>query len=719
MRTSRRPPSPPLHTLFFLCAPALALALCAACAGPQRPRSEELRADLQQMVGGARDAVFPSLVHIQVNTVGYGGGQERKGRSIGSGVIFTAQGHVLTNQHVVKQGRRFTCTLADHREIPATLIAADVLTDLAVLQLDEAELRKSVGGGGGGYETLPVARFGRSQDLQVGDTVLAMGSPFALSRSVTLGIVSNTARILAAGPHGRGDDGLTTDRGDVTGLFTRWIQHDALILPGSSGGPLVNLRGEVVGVNELGGNSVGFAIPSSLAQDVAKALIAHGAVPRSWLGLGLRAIERTGITEGALVGSVVRGSPAESAGVRPGDVLLSAGGSKVSARFVEEVPPLLRELSDRPVGEALTLKLRRGDKELELKVTPEKPQPEHGREQLLRGFGVTVEEITERRAREQDLPQKTGAMLTGVKSGGPAAQAEPPLQGGDLVRAVDGVKIGSAEELSKLNAALPDTGGKPMLFEFERRGEVRVTLVKPANDHDDDPPRELARGWLGVATQPVTRELAERLGTPQARGYRITRVYPGTLAEKGGLTVGDVVLALGGDKLVPQSAQDLGQLERAVRRRREGEPLALSVARGASVVELSIPVERGRTTTEEALRERDAAFELLVREVTFFDREERRWSNAVQGVLVQAVEMAGFAGLGGVRPGDLIEEIAGARITTAAGFKATMAKISKEKPARVDFVLRRGVRTQHLVLEPDWKPTPEVVPDGSGDSEEN
>jgi serine protease Do len=330
-----------------------------------------------------------------------------------------------------------------------------------------------------------------------------------------------------------------------------------------------------------------------------------------------------------------------------------------------------------------------------------------------------VEEVTERRAREQGLPQKTGAMLTGVKQGGPAAQAEPPLQAGDLVRAIDGNPIASAEELAKVNNGLPDTGGKPMLFEFERRGEVRVTLVKPASDHDDDPPRELARGWLGVATQPVTRELAERLGAPQARGYRITRVYPGTLAEKGGLLVGDVVVALAGEKLVPQSAQDLGQLERAVRRRREGEALALTVARGASTLELPIAVERGRTTPEEALRERDPAFELLVREVTFFDREERRWGEKVQGVLVQAVEFAGFAGLGGVRPGDLIEEIGPSRISTAAEFKASMGRISKEKPPRVDFVLRRGVRTQHLVLEPDWKPAPESVPDGSGDSEEN
>jgi serine protease Do len=718
MRLHHRPPSRTVRAdlrATSLATALLSLACLTSCAAQQRPRTDELRTELQQLVGLARDAVFPALVNIEVSTIGYGRGQEQKGRSIGSGAIFTSKGHVLTNQHVVRQGRRFVCTLADRREVPARLVAADVLTDLAVLQLDEDALKA---GGGKGYADLPVARFGDSRELQVGETVLAMGSPFALSRSVTLGIVSNTARILAEGPRGRGADGLPADRGEVTGLFTRWIQHDALILPGSSGGPLVNLRGEVVGVNEMGGNSFGFAIPSSLAQDVARDLIDHGAVPRSWMGLGLRAIEGTGIAEGSLVGSVVRGSPAETAGVRAGDVLLAAGADKVNTRFVEEVPPLLRELAGRPVGEPLALLLLRAGQTVELKVTPEKPQPERGHEQLLRGLGVTVEEITERRAREQSLPQKSGAILTGVKTGGPAAQAEPALQAGDLIRAVDGKAIASAEELGKLSASLPDSGGKPMLFEFERRGEVRVTLVKPASDHEDDPPRELARGWLGVATQPVTRELAERLPSPQARGYRITRVYPGTLAEKGGLLVGDVIAALGGDKLVPQSAQDTGQLERAVRRRREGEPLALQIFRGEKALDLSIAVERGRTTQEEALRERDATFELLVREVTFFDREERRWSDKVSGVLVQAVEPAGFAGLAGLRPGDLLEEIAGQRVTSTATFKAAMAKVGKEKPARVDLVVRREARTQHLLLEPDWKPITEAAPDTEGDSDE-
>jgi serine protease Do len=174
-----------------------------------------------------------------------------------------------------------------------------------------------------------------------------------------------------------------------------------------------------------------------------------------------------------------------------------------------------------------------------------------------------------------------------------------------------------------------------------------------------------------------------------------------------------VVVQLAGEKLVPQSAQDLGQLERAVRRRREGDPLALSIVRAGANLELSIPVERARTAPEEALRERDPAFELLVREVTFLDREERRWSDQEQGVLVQAVEPAGFAGLGGVRPGDLVEEVGASHVASVAAFRAAMAKVSKEKPARVDLVVRRGARAQHLVLEPDWKPAPDTAPDAA------
>ncbi|MBN2446824.1 MAG: trypsin-like peptidase domain-containing protein, partial [Phycisphaerae bacterium] len=241
-----------------------ALVLCGQMTAAQAPapdtgRADQLREDVRRMMAVARDRVFPALVNIEVVTVSYWGGQERKGVSIGSGTIISAEGHVVTNFHVTDDGQKFLCRLSDKREVGARLVGEDPLTDLAVLQINMDEL--------GAEETLPVAHFGDSDELEIGDYVLAMGSPLALSRSVTLGIVSNTERVFAMG-----DD--TTDEmqlgaGQRTGLFTRWIQHDALIHHGNSGGPLVNLRGEIVGVNELGGSGQGFAIPANLVREVA------------------------------------------------------------------------------------------------------------------------------------------------------------------------------------------------------------------------------------------------------------------------------------------------------------------------------------------------------------------------------------------------------------------------------------------------------------------
>ena len=159
---------------------------------PDTNRADRLREDLRQLITLARDRVFPALVNIKVITVNYFGGVERKGAAVGSGTIISEEGHILTNYHVVRNGRKFLCTLADKQEISAELVGEDPLTDLAVLKLDLSKLKNP-------QIPLPVAFIGDSSNLEIGDTVMAMGSPWALSRSVTLGIVSNTERILAGG----------------------------------------------------------------------------------------------------------------------------------------------------------------------------------------------------------------------------------------------------------------------------------------------------------------------------------------------------------------------------------------------------------------------------------------------------------------------------------------------------------------------------------------
>src|SRR3954470_15674847 len=180
-----------LSTAFLLAwmskSPVLASQQPPADSNTTRLGADEVRQSLRRMIAAARDRVFPSLVHIDVIAVRYEDGREIRVQRQGSGTLISAEGHVLTNEHVVQRGAQFRCTLTDHQRVSAKMVGEDPLTDLAVLQINLAELAD-------GGRNLPVARFGDSSKLEVGDYVMAMGSPYSLSRSVTLGIVSNTAR---------------------------------------------------------------------------------------------------------------------------------------------------------------------------------------------------------------------------------------------------------------------------------------------------------------------------------------------------------------------------------------------------------------------------------------------------------------------------------------------------------------------------------------------
>ena len=201
----------------------------------------------------AIERVGPSLVHIHVVMIDHVAGREVKREAAGSGTIISPEGYVLTNHHVAGRTRAITCTLASREEVPANIVGTDPLSDLAVLKLRPTK-----------PTTYPVARFGDSSKLKVGDPVLALGSPLALSQSVTMGIVSNIEMILPGmfWPFNR----MTLDGEDV-GSIVRWIGHDAPIFGGNSGGPLVNMSGEIVGVNEISLGLAG-AIPADLAQEV-------------------------------------------------------------------------------------------------------------------------------------------------------------------------------------------------------------------------------------------------------------------------------------------------------------------------------------------------------------------------------------------------------------------------------------------------------------------
>jgi serine protease Do len=663
-------------------------------------KADQLRRDLREMIGLARDRVFPSLVNIKVITVYYWDGKEQKGQAVGSGTIISPDGYVLTNFHVADNGKKFKCTLADKQEISATLVGEDPLTDLAVLKLDLSELKDP-------KMELPASKFGDSDELETGDTVMAMGSPWALSRSVTLGIVSNTERILTASEDEAEE--MRFDRDQRTGIFNRWIQHDAAINPGNSGGPLVNLKGELVGVNTRGtffGGDMGFAIPSNVAKAVAAKLIEHGEVPRSWFGLSLKPIKKTGYTEGVLTNSIDDDGPADKAGLKAGDVILQIDNTPVNVWFPEEVPPLLKQLADYPVGASVSLTYRRGDQAQTAVIITERLKKDRGEEAAFRAWGMVALEITEKMARERRLDSTEGVLVQSVRGGSPAMLAEPPLMPDDVIRSIDGEKINDLPTLIQMYERITEAEKLPeyMLVEFDRRGKNHLTLVKPKPDKDVDPPREVSKAWIGVAVQPVLENLAKKLEKPESLGFRVTRVYPKTLAAQSDLRVGDIIVALNGNILRPRGMQDAGMFQRQVNKLDIDAKATLTILRDGEKKDVAVTLDRTRIAPEEARRDRNRDFEIIVREVTFFDRDEQRWDDDVRGVMVVDVESAGWAQLGGIRPGDLIQRIDDHVIGGLEDYRAAIEDVTRRQPERVVFVVLRGVRTHFQYLEPDWSP---------------
>jgi serine protease Do len=422
--------------------------------------------------------------------------------------------------------------------------------------------------------------------------------------------------------------------------------------------------------------------------------------------VSFQSLDKSGLTQGVVVNAVVKGSPAATAGMQPGDVLLKVGSTEVTARFAEEIPPVMQLLADLPEGKPIELTLRRKDEQKTLSLTPQPLQKDRGDERLLRLWGLTVEALTSKSATELRLDSADGVLITGVREGSPGALAEPPLYYGDVLRAIDGKPVKDLTELLAAYRTFVDAenGPETLLFEFDRRGENQLTIVKAKREKEDDPPREVPKGWIGVATQPLTQELATKLGTQDVRGFRVARVYPGTQAEKAGLKVGDVVTAINGDSCVPQGIQDAALFARMARRLTIGETTELELWRDGKKQSLKVPVERTRLTQSEARRDRNTDFDMTVRELTFFDRDDLRLAPETKGVLITGVDPAGWAGIGGLRTGDLVQSVDGRDVKDLASYRDAMTAVTKARPSRVVFVIQRGVRTRYQFLEPDWKP---------------
>ena len=671
-----------------------------ACAqGGAKPEAQTLAAERagveRAVIDGALSAAYPSLVRILVVTTEAWDGRLQKFQSAGSGTIVTPQGHVVTNHHVAGRALRIMCDMPDGERIDADLVGADALTDIAVIRL-RLDSRKDP------KKPLPVASWGDSDALRVGDPVLALGSPGAMSQSVTLGIISNTRMVMP--PLGPPRAAFRLEGEDV-GSIVRWITHDAQIFGGNSGGPLVDLRGRIVGVNEIGIAGLGGAIPANLARSVAEQIIASGEVTRSWIGADLQPrLRSSGETRGVLVSGVLSDSPAAKAGVRPGDLLLTLDGTPTDAAIAEDVPAVNRVVLGIPVGKAAAARVLREGKEVTLSITTEAREHARGKDEELRNWGFTARDFTRVSAIEAQRPDGSGVRIDTMRQGGPASEAKPALEPGDIVTQVAGKPVVDIAALRSVTAeATKDKPDRvPLLVGFDRGNRKMMTVVRVGPDPDENRPASARRAWLGVATQPLTRELAEALRIPDKTGVRVTQVYPGTEADKAGFKVGDILLTLEGDAIQASKAEDNEVFANMIRRRKIGDAATLGVLRGEETLQIKATLETPPMPASEAKRHKDEDFEMTLREMTVDDRLSRRLDDADRGVLIEKIEPASWPALARVGVGDILLAVNGEPTHDIAAAEKALAAARASKARFVTFFVRRGVRTMYFELEPTW-----------------
>lgn len=647
-------------------------------------------APISDAIKAAVDKVNPALVRIQVVEAYYREGREMKYEISGSGVVITPEGHVITNHHVAGHAKQLKCVFADKSEYAAELVGTDPLTDIAVILLHTDDGRQ-----------FPTVAWGDSSVVQKADHVLAMGSPLALSQSVTLGIISNTEMIMPEWMSQYG--GLTMDGEDV-GALVRWIAHDAQIFGGNSGGPLVNLNGEIIGINEISLGLSG-AIPSNLARAVATELMDRGAVRRAWVGLEVQPrLKSSSETTGALVSGTIADSPSAKVDIKSGDLLLSIAGTPVNIQFPVQLPDLNLLVCSLPIGEPVPFVVKRGDEIKTLEITPAEREPYEPKQFEQVQWGITIRDMSFMMAREMKRDNRDGVLITSVRSGGPSGDAKPPMTEKDVIVAVGDTPVKSVREFLEATEALTEGASEPVpvLTTFERKTDRLVTVVKVGIRELSDPGLEVKKAWLPVEYQVITRDIAKQMGKPELTGFRITHVYKNSTASEAGLSVGDLILSVDDEVMTASLPEHYEELSAFIRQYPIGETVSLKLLRNDNEVVQAVKLAQAPKLAREMKKYQDEIFEFTARDITFFDRATERWDDEQKGVLVEQVKPGGWAALGRLSVGDLIVAIDNEAINDVSEVKAKMDAVVNSKNTTVVFKIKRGIRTTYLELEPKW-----------------
>jgi serine protease Do len=494
-------------------------------------------------------------------------------------------------------------------------------------------------------------------------------------------------------------------RGENVGTLVRWILHDAQIFGGNSGGPLVNESGDIVGINEIGVFNLGGAIPSNLARVVATSLIKHGRVIRGWSGITVQPrLEADGDGVGVIVSDVAAGSPAATAGLKPGDLILSCDGYAIEGGEEKAVAHFNRlETSRLPENDFLIEYVRGGLKQT-AKVTLTPREPAQADNVEVRSWGAVVRDLTQKLVREERLPDQRGVWLENVQPAGPSGQAEPNLRREDVVIAVDDQEVSNVEELRELTTRLLKgaTDGKRIVLASVRRGGAilkSVVELREIPEYNLTP--QARKAWLGAASQPLTAKLSARLGIKADGGARLTRIYPGTQAEAAGLKVGDVIVAIDGAEVPARRPEDTDVLARQIRQYRNNANAVFTLWRDGRKLDVPVTLEQQPVPAAEMPRWQDLQLEFTARDIAFDDRVRLQLATTAQGVIVESAVPAGWAALGGLRSDDVIERAGETPVLVVADL--TRARDEAAASGKAWWVLLVRRRGQTLFVEINLK----------------
>jgi len=493
--------------------------------------------------------------------------------------------------------------------------------------------------------------------------------------------------------------------GENVGALVRWIGHDAAIYGGNSGGPLVNLRGEIVGINEIS-FGLGGAIPGNLAKLVAEELMKHGKVRRSWLGVDVQPrFKSSADDQGVLVSGVVADSPASRADIRSGDLLLKVAGKTVNVKFDEQMPDFMSLITGLRIGEEVPVVVRREGREMRLNLVPVERGEIMPKQRELKPWGITARDISFLIAKEMKRTNQAGALVTSIRPSGPAGEAKPSLRAGDIITEINGEAVGSVEALVEVTKKIASGKTEPVavIATFEREARRYMTVVKVGVQELRDPGLEVAKAWLPIETEVISREIARQMGQPDLKGFYITQVYAGTTAEKAGLRAGDFLLAIDGEKLTASQPEHDEEFATLIRQYDIGATVRLTVQRGKDWLKLPVELVRSPKLQREMKKCRNNDFEFTARNIAFFDIAEARWNPEQQGALIEEVTSGGWAEVGSLFVGDLLIEVDSQPVRDVDSLRTIMETVARERKSFLVMKVLRGVHHAYLEFEPAWK----------------